>query len=615
MLRLFVVLFVLFFSLCYVRAIPPTSTVPSFQLTPLSGDAQAAALADLRLLSDHDQPYIRYLWIESSEVEDMKAVVLAINMVSRASTILRPVPIGNPGSLLLLRIDLRHYAPRENDLKQWLTIWEDFQFSPAFNMLLTKGTLKFAVLQFPDWEGKGWVVRWKQVWEKTDPYKDSRGKTLNQKQVWRRLQQVEEFKLVNLKDVELVRIPGPFLNYQIHEELCDKTGSQAPVVNSRYWLSRVLSAVKDKGIYATIYGGRYYELIGIDKGAKKGTDEDVLLEKLGIGNVEKGITAKKVFDNLRSDQRVGLFRSGVTGKSRRVDFFRSLAGRLDSTTSFVSVTHDLRDQDVDIDTHPMANLLEFKDAARETIWEQPNGLHGYALFNGEGARQDEVPPDIARDHTIPSPHSARLQPAISCISCHEADGSDGWKPVINDVKRMLGSRNGLDVFGDITKLNRPVADTLDRLAGLYQGDPERALVRGRDDYAMAVLKATGPWKEGKVAQTDVVKQAATRQVKIWRDYFYNMVDAQSALQELGIKASDKKAADVLLRFVLPPDRRATTNVPKVNQTIIPEDPRLGALRLGIPISRFDWDLCYGFAAERSQFHRIELIKRLPVSKK
>lgn len=584
------------------------------KVLPNPNDALALALLDIKSRSPGDRPFTRYVWVDSGEAEDAKAVSLVLNQFGRGTLILRPEPIGRD-KLILLRVDLRAYGPRQRDLEDLLYIWEEFQFDPRFNQLLTKGALKAVLEQRPEAKGRGAVCRWNDVKVKRSPY-TWKGQTYDW--VWgrKRVTKVETFTfgdlLKELKDIELIRFPSPALDLKQRAELEELTGSEAPLVAAPYFLYRATSTIKDKGVYAVIYGGLYYELAGIprSKDQKKATDEDLLFEELGVGNVKGGLTAKKVFERLRSDMKVGMFRSQVSGSARQVDMFPILVGRLDQSSRFASVTHDLQAEDIDIDVHPVANLLDFKDAAREVIYTRPNGLHGYVLFNGEGKLQEAAPSKVVRDFSIPSPHRNDLQGSIGCISCHESGWqwpkSDGWISATNDVKKMLGRRGDLDVFGDVGRRNDAIADTLDRIAGLYQGDFERPFMRGRDDYSAAVLRATGPWKESK-GQTDVVKFAATRVVKVWRDYWYKMVTPHSALAQLGVDCNEKDATDLFAKLV-GPDTRAAVPVAEVGDVIIPEDPRIGALRMGIPVSRQDFDLTYAFIAERARFSLAKLQK-------
>jgi hypothetical protein len=492
--------------------------------------ALAIAYKDVIGMPQHERQYMRYVHIPNGSHEEMQLTSLALNYVSRGTVIIRPLPIDKT----VLRIDIRHYAPQEKDRDEWAEAWWRLQYDPTFSLLLTKDTIKFS-------EHVGIKV--------------------------------------NKVDGDVLKLVSPHIDGKLYADLVVATSSQAPIVNNRYMTVRMLSTIQDAGAFKTIYGGLYYDFVGIKTGAKKGTDEDVMFEQLGVGDIGIGLTAQKIFDRLRSDQRVAVFRSGITGRPRRADFLRTLAG-LDSQ-SIVSVTHDIRQQDIDIGSHPVMNLLNFKDAAREVIFERTNGLHGFALFNGDGKRQDEVPPDIAADHSIPAPHATRLQPAIGCIRCHGKDA--GWRVVHNDAKKLLGGL--LDVFP-----NRK-ADEVDRLAGLYAGNVElKLLPRARDDYNQAILKATGTWKKAKVDQTDIAARTADGLADLWKSYWFDTVDAQAALSDLGIK-SDPKTAAKTLRDTLPP-------IKIILDGRVPEDPRIGALMAGIAIGRSDYDLIFSFLASR-----------------
>jgi hypothetical protein len=109
-------------------------------------------------------------------------------------------------------------------------------------------------------------------------------------------------------------------------------------------------------------------------------------------------------------------------------------------------------------------------------------------------------------------------------------------------------------------------------------------------------------------QTDIVAVATTRVVEIWAGYYATTVDARQALKEMGIDA-DKDKARELFDALVPPDVRAAVDVPEV-AVIVPEDPRIAALRAGLTVVRADWDLTRAFAQERLQ----QTIARLGANK-
>lgn len=575
---------------------PPVKELPQ----PSENDLLALCAADSKTLDRESQLFTRYLAVFSGEWEEAQALAFALNLLSRASVVVpltdaksRPsgiYAIGN-GNLLALRVDLRALYPREKDLTEALKVWESFQFDPRFNLLLTKDTLQFAAgIEIPKQERNVKKRVKKQVQEKDkegrplffvgpDGKPDKSKPSLVEQEV-----EVEEIVQTNELGgaVNVLRVVAEQLDKTLVAQLVQATGSQAPVVESRYFLFRALSTIKGKGVYETIYSGLYYDLAGIKKGFVKGTDEDNLFAELGIGNVEKGIDARKVFDELRSDQRVAKFRSGITNKPRRIDLLKSLAGR--DSQGIVSVTHDLKDEDVDIGTHPIMNLIDLrvpnKNEAREVIFERPNGMHGFALFNNDGVRQDVVPPDVASDHTVPVPGTQQLQCAVSCLRCHGTDG--GWKPASNDAKALL---NAYPNTTDNSDLRKSLPDAVDRLAGLYNGDLElKVFPRGRDDFANATLRATGPWKKSK-AQVDVVQLSCAKVGSIYNKHVYGPVTAQDVLRDLGVVANAKDAPGEL-RKLLPPAG-------------IIEDARVGGFVIGLAEPRSDADLVYSLIAART----------------
>ncbi len=602
---------------------------------PVPNDAIAWALRDVLTVPYSERQYMRYIWSQDLAVWQaldekerkkvdpvpLKVISLTANYISRASfPLLAPMVPGG-----LVRMDLRQYAPRDADLAEWLKLWEEFAFDPTFSLLITRDTVgevkdlprqkvrRQVTRKVPNPEFK-WRTETRDIKHPGGRYvwPDDSGKSRDDvpageysvdlrfrvgEEFLERIEFVEEERDAFTTGVDVVRFNGRDIDPAAFVSLQTQTQSLAPVVEWRYFLHRSLTTVKDKGVYAQVFGGLYYDLRGIRKSKdKKATDEDVFFESLGVGNIKAGESAASVFDRLRSDQRLAVFRSGVTGKPRRVDMFHTLAGR--EGTGWGSITHDIKDQDVDIGTHPVMNLLEFKDAAREAIFEGPNGMPLFALFNGAGARQDEVPPDVAVDRTIPTPHTMRLQPAIGCIRCHGTE--EGWKPLTNDVKRLTGGR--LDIFDDVSNRKHSRSDVLDRLTGLYAGNFDKHLMRARDDYAETLLHVTGPWKESEKGQTDTPGISARRISETFSGYNYTMVDAQSALRELGIDCPKDRAQSVY-NLVLPPDLRA------FNGEFAVEDVRLAAPGRGVSVNRSDWSLVRSFAAERSVRNRQALLKR------
>lgn len=576
----------------YLLAAVVLAAVPAPAVTlPVPDDAAKMAAADARQLvakiGPADMVFQRYVWMVDGEAEDVKVLAKVLNEIGRSDVIARPDPLYGGK---LVRIDLRQFAPKLNDLNDWLRIWEELRYDPSFSLLVTKGTIKLLA------EGATTRVRKTvkvpgKVLKTVEPYVAVDGKTYDWKWVDGEKDEVQwvEVSVKKAAGVDVIRADSPAVDPRAWSMLRELLSTEAPVVDHRYFLARATASIRDKGPYRTIFGGLYYDFAGIVRDPKQGTAEDALYESLGLGRVADGFTAQKLFDKLRSDQRIAVFRSKVTGKPRRADVFPIPAVR--EYEAILSVTHDAGDADIDPTQHPILNLIEFEDKAREVIWVRANGTHGKALFDNKGALQDEVPPDVAKDHTIRAPFTGRLQAQISCIRCHEAEGSEGWKPLVNDVRRMLTGHT--DVFGDLSLADDPAEDAVTRIAGLYAGDPERRLRRGRDDLSEVVLRITGPWKGGNGKQTDVVMLAAKRLVQTIDRYQLDEVDARGFLRELGydVKAEDAVAT---LKAILPPDPSGRVG------RVVPVDPRVGALQVGLSVNRVDCALVYSFAAARAK---------------
>jgi hypothetical protein len=579
---------------------------PAPALLPTPGDAVRWALGDLELLSPFDRPYVRYLFVQDGSDGSLKSASLTLNYVSRGSAIYRPYPVplrnlppGGGAGYHLLRVDLRLYAPRAGDLRDWLRVWEELAFDPLFGLLLTRDALDFADQALLDSVPPVTVKVKRQVQERNAKgellwWSGDRTRPVLIEQVVEEVVPLRE----RLQD-QVIRLNSPAVDPEALLLLQGLTGSSAPVVDHRYFKVRALTAVKDKKVFAQVFGGLYYDLKGIKKAKDalgrdtKATDLDLYFENLGIGNIQAGVGADALFDRLRSDQRLALFRSQVTGKPREVSAFHVLGDK--EGGSWGAITGDIKDGDIDIGDRAFANLLTPRRQAREAIFPGANGFPVFALFDGAGALQVEVPPDVAVDSTIPAPHTRRLQPAVGCIRCHGGDGSDGWKPLTNDVKALTKE---VDLFGDLSKKNRAEDfDTVDRLAGLYAGNFDKALRRARDDLAEVTLRATGPWGDGD--QTDVAKTGATRLGDEFAAYVYDLVDAPAALADLGLKVDGKRAVPAL-KACLPPATAARGGgwFPRA-VTFVPEDPRLAALKAGLGVSRADWGLAYGYAAARA----------------
>ena len=530
---------------------------------PTPADAVALAVADLGKMTQDIRPFQRYIWIPEPSKAKIGAISYTLNLAcSRASTIIKPAILGNGQ---LIRCDLRSLAPRDGQLNEMIKLWESFQFEPYFHITKSSNSILpvNAVTVEPVLGDPVGSIRfniddqqWMKTLDNTFLVWDGNDWIITQAPIQFSKSQVSTY--------------GAHCGLEQSVILQSLTQSNAAIVRYDYFLTKALS---------TTNGGMYYDFVGIKSNPSGKSAQSAFLESLGAN--------EKLVESLRSDQRAAMFRSNVTGKPRRIDAFYGVGVRPSSGTGLITITYDLSDENVDPRSDPIRNLLDFKDNAREVIAERSNGLHVFALFDNNGGLQDVAPDNIVKDHTVPAPHTARLQPAISCIRCHAA--SEGFQPFENDVQKMLSGL--LDVFGDLDSKSS-VPDTLDRLAGLYAGDLSKPLRRARDDYNSAIFRAT----DG-MGATSVGNMVAD----IYGNYNYNLIDAYTACLELGYDVPEKQAHQYLNQLVPPLNRDSIG--------ISPEDPIIGALKAGLKVNRYQFEQVYADLAFRALQTRKEQNKQ------
>ena len=529
----------------------PIPDVLEMAYSPSPSDAIAHAVIDIAMVLEADQPFQRYIWIPDGDKQKIAVINYAVNLaISKASTLVSPAIVADGR---LVRWDIRSLAPQDNEYAILNVLWEDLAFEPYFHITNTTATsiptnsvqvesladdppksLRFKVggeLFYKSPSDEFYVLQ-NNVWEKKKPEIDA----------------------------QKIAVYGAHTGLEQSVLLQGMTKSNAAIVRYDFFLFKVLS---------TIDGGMYYRFAGIEPKPAQGTAQEAFLQSLG--------TSQELVEQLRSDQRAAIFRSNVTGKPRRIDVFYGVNVRPSSGVGLITMTHDMGDDDVDHHSDPIRNLLSLKSQSHEVIATKSNGMHIFALFDSNGGLRNEVPSKIARDHMIPSPYTARLQAAIGCIRCHGPD--EGLKPFKNEVQTMLSGL--MDIFEDESSKDS-IPNQLDRLAGLYAGDLEKPLRRGRDDYSDAVFLATGGMS---------IPQVSLKLSDIYGDYVYREIGAFEACHELGYLVPQDEA-DYYLNQILPPLQLNANGIG-------PEDPIIGALKSGLKINRYQWEQVYPDAAFRA----------------
>lgn len=498
-----------------------------------------------------DPQFIRYAWIEDGNGLDWKASAVALGLLSGFSEPTPPVRL--PGGYLL-RVDLTKYVPDQGkSLARFAQTWEELRFDPAFNKLVTNTTV--ALLD-----------------EETQ---------LHQTKVVRDGEEVT-VTLVDLLQGEAARLPSKHIPQAEWRELCGLLGTEAPIVDFRYLVTRGLTAIKAQFGNRTLFGGLYYDFNGFP------ATEAEFLKFIGVGD---GGSLEAFYARLPSERRVGMWKSAVTEKERQVVIFPA---ETVPTGSWGAITRDPNRENSGGRFSAMRTLIGFKFAASEGIFVSPVGLHWFLLWDGDGKIQEVAPQSVVaadgyRDRFgNRSPHSKELQPAISCIKCHWAiDDSDGWKPLRNDVLAL--NRRGLVPIADLDLRGRSVREVRDKLVALYKGEPDKLVTRARDDLDEAVLRVSGgPWPRAENQRISDVRLAGQRLVTVYEQYNYEPVDASIALYELGIvPPRNHKDAVAVFNKAVPPTPGGLL-----------EDVAIGSIQDGLYINRYDWAVSYAFVWER-----------------
>jgi hypothetical protein len=210
----------------------------------------------------------------------------------------------------------------------------------------------------------------------------------------------------------------------------------------------------------------YYALIDVP-----GSSDELLLDSLGIDVDQNRLDGESVL--------AGTTRSRISRADRLVE-----RNALEVRAGFIWRAFDFLDEsNVSIFEDP----LSLESDGSVAMFTLPNGLLGFAIFDGEGARLDDS--DILLDT---NQNNFRAQVAISCLNCH---GPSGIIPVEDEVRAFV--QNNADDFDPAlvasVELLYPPQATLD---GFLEGDADQyARARasaglaseGADPLAIALL--------------------------------------------------------------------------------------------------------------------------------
>lgn len=653
-----------------VALIPP---VPSggIELTMTSNDAVQIAKQFQDMLGPDVAPFVYFVWNRTGDRKVTQAVSLMLNS-SFASRHSDPVIINELAGGKVLWFNLKLYASTEQDQVDFINVWRNLEFDPDFSQLITKDEVNASIraglplpivpanvqktvakvikggvrhetrdiycplglFRYPDNSGRTWRVT------KADNYRfDLEYHTTDTVEV-KRIENVID--LLDTDAFDVIRFNSPGIDPTAYGELQNRALTNAVIVDAGYANFRLTHTVKndiinrkkEDGLYSVLWGGLYYEAINVrlakDVKFKDGktaaehgkTDLDVFLNDQGVLQLDSDENFDTLQDRLRADQRGIIWKSGVTKKIRRWDIINGTAGKTGSNV-VISITHDIDKKNKDIARNAFFNTFTFKDDAREVIFPTRSGFHGFALFNGEGARQDVVPQGVAIHEELHD-GSGELQPSASCIMCHGGDKMDGLQPLTNDFKDLLapyitkykvegkrvavrGAKTDLLFDQDLANLGKGLDNQYDRFKGLYMGDPLLYLLTSRDSYALA-FSLGAKWTAADISENNVeiavgrkfpvpqaipyIRMGSERMADVDRAYWYNDVGAVTALATWGITVRADKAVNVYNEIISP-----ATLPPGVT---LPAIVTLSAIAKGQQVGRNEWALAQAYGAISAQ---------------
>lgn len=403
--------------------------------------------------------------------------------------------------------------------------WGDEKWVPAINFALNSAVSHASTIRPVTVIANGWMIRvdLRQLVPKPE-------QLLRTTQVWDGLALQDPYLHVPDQNTNLkVAVIAPTIPQDQAALLANLSISTGGVYRADWFLRQALS---------TLDGGVYYEFRQIPEKSDKNSQFNAYLTSRGVfvqSTREAG-----------GERRVAMADSSVTGKPRRADFGYGLNGGL------WSITRDVVDGNITADKHPLRNLVEFKDDGREVFVTLPTGLIEYTLFNGQDELVREAPPDLVHDYNVPAPNTKRLQPARSCIFCHNIEKAEGWREVTNDVKLAIESGR-FDVLADVAKLKKTREEVIDELAGFYAMDVDAAdnlLGRARRDYSAAISRCV-PVGIRFEADKSLVAQVSNVLQNIIYSYDYDRIDRRRAARELGFSFPDDFKGDPLAEILAP----------------------------------------------------------------
>lgn len=230
-----------------------------------------------------------------------------------------------------------------------------------------------------------------------------------------------------------------------------------------------------------------------------------------------------VVSNLKNDPGVRVWRAGVKGKNSGVSENNRVVERHKSRYGAYWKSYDFAGNvgRQNIFVHP----LSFTHDGGEVVFNLPNGLQAYHLFDEKGERLDKAPIEIVSN---PAASDPAVYNGISCIGCH----ADGMKPFTDEVRAVIEA------------IQDPIYDKEYALRLYVEQAVMDVLVKDDTDRFITALKKTGnspgdtnelisPFYETYNSYLDAAHAAAA--VGLPKNVFLSKIQEDTNLQSFGLQ--------------------------------------------------------------------------------
>lgn len=231
------------------------------------------------------------------------------------------------------------------------------------------------------------------------------------------------------------------------------------------------------------------------------------------------------------EEQAAILRSRVAlGKNRQIVRWQTVTGKGSGSWWY---TRDVLTEDGRRSVINEQSIFAIKFDAGETIFDLPNGLHGYFLFDGEQKLIPVADFNVAQDYQTPNPNKS-LKTAVSCMGCHNKEGG-GYQKIYDPEKghvihRLAKSKRlGFDTY---------TFEQKQKLNSLYFRDLEKRRLEDNLRYAEVVEEVCGMKPEELGEEYENALYA----------YENEGVDIKIAQNELGMTEEDLNTLAERLQF-------------------------------------------------------------------